>query len=49
MKALYSGSGLIGQLQSKLTRLKLSEVMQSGLAAITDLENLRTEYLKEVG
>jgi len=50
MKALYGGSDLMGQLQSNLSRLKLTpEVLQAGLASITEMENLRTEYLKEVG
>jgi len=50
MKAFYSGSDLIGQLQANLTRLKVtSEDLQAGLASITELESLRTEYLKEVG
>jgi CheY-like chemotaxis protein len=50
MKAFYSGSDLIGQLQANLTRLKVTPTdLQAGLTAITELESLRTEYLKEVG
>lgn len=50
MKAFYRGSDLIGQLQVNLTRLKVTpEDLQAGLSAITELENLQAEYLKEVG
>lgn len=50
MKTFYSGVQANTELQSKLTRLKIStEELTNSIASISVLESLRSEYLREVG
>ncbi len=50
MKTFYSGVQADSAIQTKLLTLKITaEHITASIAAITDLENARTLYLKEVG
>lgn len=50
MKTFYSGVQTNSELQAKLARLKIiSEEITNSVDSIKALENLRSEYLREVG
>ena len=50
MKTFYTGVKGNTEIQTKLTRLKITSTdIEARIAAITDLENARSLYLKEIG